>query len=89
MAEGKQWDLTSTNSLQAAAGWLLKRAGENVLFVAIVRVDDLAIAGDPKLAPKDVLHVFEDRLPQLHDVLEAERKAALAKADKAANRKTK
>lgn len=81
MAEKRAWDLTTTNALQAAATWLLRKSG--ALLVCVVRVDDLAIAGDPKLAPRDVLTVLDDRLVMLHERLQESRREALAKADKA------
>lgn len=76
----REWDLTSGNALQAAAAWLLKKSG--ALCVVIVRVDDLAVAGDPQLAPRDVLTLLDDRAPHLHETLERERQEALAKLDR-------
>ncbi len=78
MAKG--WDLASTGSLQAAARWILGRSG--ALCVCVIRVDDLAIAGDLQLAPKDVLALLEDRAPELHATLEAERKEAREKIER-------
>lgn len=77
----REWDLTSVNALQAAAAWMLKKAG--ALLVVVVRVDDLAISADPQLAPRDSLHLLEDRMPELHSVLQREREEARAKADRA------
>jgi len=82
MAKG--WDLTSTNSLQGAAVWLLKLSG--ALCVCVIRVDDLAVAGDPELAPRDVMALLEDRAEELHQTLEAERKALRARLDRQAVR---
>ncbi len=89
MAEKRGWDLTSTHSLQSAAGWLRKNAGPDTLFVCVVRVDDLAISADPALLPRDVLGLFENRLPELRSTLEAERTEALAKHGKAAEKAAK
>ena len=83
----KDWDLASSNALQAAAVWLLKKAG--ALLVVIVRIDDLAIAADPQLAPRDSQNLLEDRMPDLHERLEAERQEARAKADRARQRAVK
>jgi hypothetical protein len=79
---GKGWDLTSTNSLQGAAKWLLKLAGGSALVVIVVRVDDLAIAADPLVSPRDTLGLLADRYPELHDTLQAERVKELEKRDR-------
>jgi hypothetical protein len=82
---GKGWDLTSTSSIQAAAAWLLKAAqagGGGALMVAIIRVDDLAIAADLQLAPRDSVALLEDRMPELHERLNVERAKLLAKQAK-------
>lgn len=81
------WDLTSTSALQSAATWLLKKAG--AMLVVIVRVDDLAISADPQLAPRDSAHLLEDRMPEIHSILQAEREEARAKADRARDREVK
>lgn len=81
------WDLTKTHSLQAAAGWILKRSG--ALCVCVIRVDDLAIAGDALLAPRDVLSLLEDRAAELHATLEAERQALREKTTRQAEKAAK
>lgn len=82
MSKGQGWDLTSTSSLQGAARWMLKNAGPGGLVAIIIRVDDLAIAADPLVAPRDTLALIEDRFEELHATLQAERKAELAKIDR-------
>jgi hypothetical protein len=75
MADNRDWSKTGT--IQGMAEWLRKQGaagGGGCLFVCVVRVDDLAIAADPQLAPRDLLALFEDRLPELRARLEAERK---------------
>jgi hypothetical protein len=79
---GKGWDLTSTNSLQGAARWMLKNAGPDALAAVIIRVDDLAIAADPLVAPRDTMALLEDRYPELVARLNEERLEALAKIDR-------
>jgi hypothetical protein len=82
VSKGKDWDWGSNSSLQAAAAWALKKAGDGALVVVIVRVDDLAIAGDPKLAPRDVMNLLEHRAPELSARLQDLRQAEIAKNDK-------
>ena len=53
--------------------------------MVIVRVDDLAVSADQALAPRDALHILEDRMPELHERLQAERVVAQEKLQ----RKTK
>lgn len=65
---GKEWDLTSTHSLEGACEWIRKRAG--ALFVVAVRAgatpdadgrftDDSAIAADPAMPIKDLVPRLE------------------------------
>lgn len=83
MSRGDGWDLTSTNSLQGAARWILNNAGKDALTVVVIRVDDLAIAADPLVAPGDIIALLEDRQHELAAKLLAERKEYLAKQDRA------
>jgi hypothetical protein len=68
MANGKQWDLTSTHSLEGACEWI--RKGSGALFVVAVRagakpdddgrfVYESAIAADPNMPIKDILQRLE------------------------------
>jgi hypothetical protein len=68
VSNGKQWDLTSTHSLEGACEWI--RKGSGALFVVAVRAgavpdadgrftDDSAIAVDPAMPIKDLLPRLE------------------------------
>ncbi len=48
----REWDLTSTHSLEAAAEWLRKKSGALIVFV--IRPGDGALAADPLLDVVDV-----------------------------------
>ena len=76
----REWDLTSTSSLQGSAEWLRKKSG--ALLVVVIRVDDLAIAADPACAPRESENLLLDRAPELHARLEELRREALAKLDR-------
>jgi hypothetical protein len=67
MAEKKRWDLTSTHSLLAAAEWLRKSGGAQVVLV--LRKDDWAEAHDPALSPLEVRDKVRDTLAPMLDVL--------------------
>lgn len=83
---GQQRDMTSLSAVQGLAEWM--RKGSGALMVCVVRVDDLAIAADPHLAPRDVLTLFEDRVTELAATLDAQRRERLAKIDRRNERKT-
>jgi hypothetical protein len=55
MANGKQWDLTSTHSLEAAAEWL--RVRSDALIVVVIRPGDGALAADPLIDVIDFLYI--------------------------------
>jgi hypothetical protein len=67
MAEKKKWDLTSTHSLEGAAGWIRTRARAKVVLV--IREDDWAVDADPALLPQDVVAQVRDVLPVLYDMM--------------------
>jgi hypothetical protein len=68
-----KWDLTSTNSLEAAAGYLRKNAGAQVVIV--IREHDAVIAVDVGIAAEDVhRHLFR-ALPGAIERLEAKQEA--------------
>jgi hypothetical protein len=71
----KDWDLTSSKS--------------GALMVAIIRVDDLAVAADPQLAPRDSVNLIEDRASQIWDRLKEQRAEEQAKQDRARQRAEK
>ncbi len=48
----REWDLTSTHSLEAAAEWLREKSG--ALIVVVIRPGDGALAADPLLDVVDV-----------------------------------
>lgn len=80
MMANRDWDLTSTNSLQAACALLLRKSG--ALLVVIVRPDDMAISAHAFLAPKDSTALIEDRMPELHERLQSERVKAREAAER-------
>jgi hypothetical protein len=80
MSKGAAWDLTSVNALQSAAEWMRKKSG--AMLVIFVRADDLAISADPQLAPRDSVGLLEDRMPELHATLQAERTRVQGIADR-------
>ncbi|QMV19669.1 hypothetical protein GOB94_13950 [Granulicella sp. 5B5] len=89
MGKGLDWAKRKTG--QGMAEWIRKSStvgGGGCLCVCVVRVDDLAIAADPLLAPRDVELLLADRAPELHALLESQRKEALAKLDQR-NEKTR
>jgi hypothetical protein len=73
--------------MQGIARWLCK--GSGALVVCVIRVDDLAIAADPQLAPREVEALLEDRAPELHALLEQERAEKLAKQDRQREKKAR
>lgn len=87
MPDNRDW--TKTGTIQGMANWIQKEAsvgGGGCLFVCVVRVDDLAIASDMALLPRDVLTVFEDRIPELIEKLEANRREFLEKMERQRSR---
>lgn len=77
MTDRKQWDLTSTHSLDGAAEWIRKRS--DAIVVMVVRGRDMAFAVDERCAPADAAELVRDLLPRMvEDVNKdrAERRAA-------------
>ena len=83
----RDWNLTSASAIQAAAVWLQKKSG--ALLVVIVRVDDLAVAADPQLAPRDSAYLIEDREMEIWERLKEQRAEELALADRKRGREAK
>ena len=83
----RDWDLTSASAIQAAAVWLQKKSGS--LLVVIVRVDDLAVAADPQLAPRDSVNLIEDREMEIWERLKEQRAEELAMADRKRGREAR
>ena len=63
----KKWDLTSTHSLQGAAGWVRKQSGAAVVLV--IRKGDWAVDADPALLPQEVVGTVRDVLPPLYQMM--------------------
>jgi hypothetical protein len=72
--------MTKASAVAGLAEWM--RKGSGALMVVVVRVDDLAIAADPQLAPRDTVTLLEDRMPEIHAQLQAARVEWLAKLDR-------
>ena len=77
MGDKKQWDLTSTHSLEGAAGWIRKRAGASLVLV--IRPQDVVTSIDEGLEPLDVVTMVRHELPQLLQHLIDERARRKAK----------
>lgn len=67
MAAKKQWDLTSTHSLEGAAAWICNRSRAQVVLV--IRADDWAEAHDEALSALEVRDKVRDMLAPMLDVL--------------------
>lgn len=67
----QKWDLTSTHSLEGAAGWIRKRSG--ALLVLVIRPNDVAFDVDPNLAPVDAIATVREEMPGLLQHLMAQR----------------
>lgn len=79
MSGGKKgWDLTSLHSCEGGAEWIRKNAG--ALLVLVVRPEDVAVALDPQIAPRDVPNMVEFALEGVVDRLEEQRLEARARA---------
>jgi hypothetical protein len=63
MADKRQWDLTSTHSLEGAAEWIRKQS--SALLVLVVRPADVAFAVDPAIRLLDALTMVEVAMPEL------------------------
>jgi hypothetical protein len=70
----RKWDLTSTNSLSAAAEWMRKSAGAHLVLV--VRAEDFAFAVDGAISPKSAAAMVESMLGEMAERLNATRVAA-------------
>ncbi len=64
MAEKREWDLTSTHSLEGAAEWIRKKSG--AALVLVVRGEDVVFAVDPAV-PRyvDAVTMVEAAMPEL------------------------
>ena len=64
MAEKRDWDLTSTHSLEGAAEWIRKKSG--AALVLVVRGEDVVFAVDP-LVPNcaSAMTMVEVAMPEL------------------------
>lgn len=64
MGEKREWDLTSTHSLEGAAEWIRKKA--DAVLVLIVRGEDVVFAVDPRV-PRyaDAATMVEAAMPEL------------------------
>ena len=67
LAGKRKWDLTSTNSLEAAAGYLRKNSG--AVLVLVVRAGDAVVVVDDGVEPGDVAGVIERCLHEAVDRL--------------------
>lgn len=84
MSNNGKWDLTSAHSLEGACDWIRKNSG--ALFVVAVRAgakpdddgrytDDSAIAADPEMPIRDILHRLELEVAALTTALMRQREA--------------
>lgn len=60
LAQQTKWDLTSTNSLQAAAGWWRKNS--DATLVLVIRSNDAVLAVADGVTPQEVPIAIKDRL---------------------------
>lgn len=67
MAGKKKWDLTSPRSLQAAAEWIRRQSGAQVVLV--IRKDDWAESHDLAFSPLEVRDAVRDTLVPMLDVM--------------------
>ena len=74
----REWDLTSTHSLESAAEWLRKKS--DALVVMVVRRKDYALAVHADLAPTDGAELVRDLLPAMVEDTNRARKARREKA---------
>lgn len=64
----RDWDLTSTHSLESAAEWLREKA--DALIVVVIRPGDAVLAADPLLDVMDVHDRLWDKdVPKLLESL--------------------
>jgi hypothetical protein len=80
----REWDMTSTHSLEAGAEYLRKKAG--ALLVVVVRVEDSAIACHPDVSPNDAMERLLLEAVELTKKLNEQRVAAREKAARRARR---
>jgi hypothetical protein len=71
MSGKREWDLTSTHSLESAAEWMRVKAG--ALCVIVIRRDDSVLACDPQLMAADAKGLVYDYMPALSENLERSR----------------
>ncbi len=58
----RTWDMTTTNSLEAAAGWLRKQS--DAVLVVVIRAQDAVVAVDEGIGVGDVCGILERCLPE-------------------------
>jgi len=72
VSQKREWDLTSTHSLESGAEWLRAKAGAPC--VVLVRVNDSALAADPGLAAADAEELANRYMIKLARDLEVARR---------------
>jgi phosphoglycerate dehydrogenase-like enzyme len=72
MSGKREWDLTSTHSLESGAEWLRMKAG--ALCVVVVRVEDAVLAADPGLSASDAEELVAGYMMKLARDLESARR---------------
>lgn len=77
MAGKRKWDLTSRNSLAAAAEWL--RSGSKAIAVIVVRGEDTVMAVHEDAAPHDAAETVRDLLPAMAEEVNHERREKRAR----------
>ena len=78
VAKGREWDLTSTHSLEAATEWLREKS--DALIVVVIRAGDGALAADPLIDVVDVKDRLWEDVPKLLGGLRRVRDEERAKA---------
>jgi hypothetical protein len=67
MAAKKQWNLTSTHSLEGAAAWI--RKGSGAMVVLVIREGDWVVDADPALLPQEVCEAVRGVMAPLYDMI--------------------
>jgi hypothetical protein len=63
----KGWDLASVHSLEAAAKWIRKNSGAQLVLV--IRPRDAVVAIEPGMQPMQAITTVRNELPALLDFL--------------------
>ena len=74
MSERRKRDMTSLHSLDAATAWFRGQSG--ALLILAIRAEDVSIALDPAIKPKDAIDLVEAAMPEVTERLEEARKLA-------------